>query len=216
MSYPFMNPTAIGYETERWTQSIIVTGHLSRLRRGTMATAQGAKTQRHDDSALIKSSRLIACLEKVSGEIENPDKVLSRWNLEVLLDELAQAVSDYLESELGSLGVHVGCSIIYGLLSRRYYVGGASRDRRKMEFDARYYQLEEHWLTSLTAFSIATNALFVLDDFDETCTDLVSAGLSHESKDCESPAAETRSYCCFPITLPAKTISENSCLPPMY
>ena len=65
----------------------------------------------------------------------------------MLLERPAAAAGQaHQETELDGEDVHVGCSLIYGLLPGRYYVRGASRDRRKMEFDARYYQLVEHWL----------------------------------------------------------------------
>lgn len=141
---------------------------------------------------------LVHCLQGVAEKISE-DKVLSRWNLEVLLDGLASAVSNYLASRLPEAGP-IGCSIVYGLLHGRYNLGGASKDRRKMEFEARYYKLKDHWLRSLTAFSIATRSGFVLDDFDTECVGLENLGLRHESKDCETEAAKTRSYCCIPIS----------------
>jgi hypothetical protein len=136
-----------------------------------------------EEEKLEAKTKLCECLFKVSREIDNPNRVLSRWNLEVLFDKVARAVSSYLDSEIEQPDIHVGCSLIYGLLPQRYYVGGASRDRRKMEFDARYYQLDEHWLSSLTAFSMATHVEVLLDDFYTCCNELTVAGsdISHRS-----------------------------------
>ena len=159
-------------------------------------TIAASSPQSYRDGATV--ANLVACLKRAAGKINDEDKVLSRWNLEVLLDELAAAVSRYLTSTLPEAG-QIGCSIVYGVLPSSYYVGGASRDRRKMEFEARYYRLEDHWLTSFTSFSISAEAEFVLDDFDAACLGLKDAGLTHVSKDCETPAAKTKSYCCIPI-----------------
>jgi hypothetical protein len=148
------------------------------------------------DSSEVAAA-LVHCLQGVAEKL-GEDKVLSRWNLEVLLDALASAVTNHLASRLPEAGP-IGCSIVYGVLPRSYNLGGASKDRRKMEFEARYYRLEDHWLRSLTAFSIATRTGFVLDDFDTACIGLKEAGLTHESKDCETEAAKTKSYCCIPI-----------------
>lgn len=121
--------------------------------------------------------------------------VVTRWRFELLLDRVAARVTEHLQS---SLDGKVGCSLLYLAHGDCYLLGGSSSDRRRMDREARYYDMAVRAAKrSLTGTVISLGVVVLLDDISRASS-MTSFRIEHRNKNCELEADEQKAFLAIP------------------
>lgn len=129
-------------------------------------------------------------------------EVVTRWRFERLLDQVASRVADHLRepSRGNPLGGKIGCSLLYRTHENCYVLGGSARDRRRMDRQARYYDLSrEEAQRSLTGTVIRLGAVMVLDDMARASS-MRKLPIEHRKKNCELEATDQKAFLAIPAS----------------
>ena len=151
-------------------------------------------------NGMPRTTQLASLVEGLKQRLD--PQTISRWEYENLLDRFARDLQRALESNLDPTAeANLGCSILYKATDSTYFVGGSSKDRRRMARSSRYYPLASQPVngvySSFTGYALDQRVRLVFDDFRTTCEDFVDR-VAHEPKPCELAAGKTQSYFLIP------------------